>query len=122
MVTEIKLTNEQINKALDAYNEMGPMILKESTEFHGQLDDLYKAVGMMVVGQFYGWRVMRLITSRSVWGKAVKLFGDPKTLMPERGYLWKKSLGLRAVDKLDDYWKVIQGHATVDPEIKRMAS
>lgn len=88
------------------------------TDFKGQLDDLYKVVGMLVVGQLYGWRVMRLVASRSVWTNSIKFFGDPKLLMPERGNLWQKSVGLRAVDALDAYWDVIKGVVKLPKEEK----
>lgn len=89
-----------------------------STEFKGQLDDLYKVVGMLVIGQLYGWRVMRLVASRSVWTRTIKLFGDPKLLMPERGRLAHKSLGLKAVDAVDAYWDVIKGVVKIPKQQK----
>lgn len=116
---EVKPTDEEIKKAIESINALSPTIVEECTAYHGQIDDLYRAIGMLVVGQLFGWRVMRLVTTRTVWTKAAQVFGDPKKLMVERGCLAEKSLGLRAADKLEDYWQVIQGHATVDPEIKR---
>lgn len=88
------------------------------TDFKGQLDDLYKVVGMLVVGQLYGWRVMRLVACRSVWSNSTKLFGDPKLLMPDRGRLAHKSLGLKAVDAFDAYWDVIRGVVKVPKQEK----
>jgi len=90
--------------------ELKDEIDKVSTEFHGQIDDLYQAVGMIVVGRLYGWKVMRLASPRSCWTKAFKLFGDPKKLMPERGLLAHKSLGLRVCDAVGDYWEFVRGN------------
>jgi len=85
------------------------MIEEVSTAFVGQLDDLQAAVGMLAVGRLYGWRVTRLISSRRHWAVACKLFGDLKELLPERGVLAHKSVGLAIVDKAGGYWEVIGG-------------
>lgn len=120
MTTEVKLTQEQIIKATNDIQNQIIDIITKSTEFHGQLDDLYKAVGIVVVGQLFGWRVMRLITTRMLWSKVCKIFGDPKALMPPEGPLVNKSVGYRTLRTVEDFWEVIRGHATVDPAIKRM--
>lgn len=93
------ITDEELMKKID----------EVSGEFVGQLDDLYTVVGMIVVGRLFGWRVIRLTTTRVMWAKAVKLFGDPKQLMREREKYSVKSLGLATVDKLDAYWDVVKG-------------
>ena len=85
-----------------------------TTNFKGQLDDLTAVVGMVMVGRLYGWRVIRLVNSRRHWGLACKLFGDLKELLPDRGVLAHKSVGLTIVDKLGDYWGIIGGEASRD--------
>jgi len=94
--------------------EMMKKIDQVSTAFVGQLDDLQAAVGMLVVGRLYGWRVTRLISSKRHWSFACKLFGDLKELLPERGVLAHKSVGLEIVDKAGDYWDVVSGRGNRD--------
>jgi hypothetical protein len=89
--------------------ELNAKIEKVCEEFTGQLDDLYAAVGMVVVGRRYGWRVMRLVAPRRHWTVATRLFGDPKQLMRERGRLYSKSVGCSLIDKAGDYWGIISG-------------
>lgn len=89
--------------------ELNAKIETVCTEFSGQLDDLYAVVGMIVVGRLFGWKVMRLVSRRGHWALAAKLFGDPKTLMRERGVLAHKSVGLKICDECGKYWEVIQG-------------
>lgn len=102
--------------------ELNEKIGQVCEEFHGQLDDLYKAVGMMVVGQHYGWRVMRLVSPRSTWTLAGKLFGDPKEWMRERGRLAHKSVGLKIVDAVGDYWSFVRsGHVSTLSQEQRKA-
>ena len=78
-------------------------------EFSGQLPDLCQIVGVVVVGRLFGWRVVRLAVSRRVWSMTIKAFGDPKKLMPERGLLAYKSVGLKITDELGEYWSLISG-------------
>jgi len=99
--------------------ELMAKIDEVSGAFVGQIDDLYKVVGMIVVGRLYGWRVMRLITSGPLWKSAFKLFGDPKELMPQRGKYSHKSIGLRVVDEIGGYWDVIKGIVRVKSELKK---
>jgi hypothetical protein len=85
----------------------------------GQLDELYEAVGMVMVGRLYGWRVMRLATSQRVWAHVKLLFGDPKDLMPERGVFSHKSVGLNACDKIGEYWAVVKRHVEIPAGSKK---
>lgn len=88
--------------------------------FHGQIDHLYEAVGMIVIGRLFGWRVMRLASSRRCWTTATKLFGDPKELMREREKYAYKSFGLKVVEMAGDYWEVIRGHRPVSMDERRI--
>lgn len=77
--------------------------------FTGQLDQFYEAVGMVYMGRLMGWRVMRLVASRRCWALSVELFGDLKTELPERGAYAYKSVGLKIVDEIGGYWKIVKG-------------
>ena len=97
------ITDEELNAKIEQVCE----------DFTGQIDDLYVAVGMIVVGRLYGWRVMRLAAPRKVWTNATRYFGDPKVLMREKGRLYKKSIGCALVDKTGEYWSYIKGHTSM---------
>jgi hypothetical protein len=120
MTTQAHFTEAQLNKII-------PMIEAECTNFHGQLDSLYQACGLMVAGQLFGWRVMRLISVRSNWRLASKLFGkydeqgDIKRLMPEYGLLKDKSVGLKMIEDISQYWEVIQGIQSIPKADKKAA-
>ncbi len=78
-------------------------------DFRGQFPDLYQLVGAVVLGRLFGWRVVRLTVSRSTWTKITRLFGDPKQWMPDEGRLAYKSVGLRMVKQIGDYWGFVKG-------------
>ena len=91
-------------------DELDIRIEQVCKEFKGQIPDLYQMVGIVIVGRMFGWRVVRLTASRSMWARVTRTFGDPKIWMPERGLLAHKSCGLALVDKLGDYWNFINGN------------
>lgn len=93
--------------------ELMAKIDQVSGEFKGQIDDLYTAIGMIMMGRLFGWRVLRLTSSRSQWARATRLFGDLKELMPERGKYAHRSMGLAIADKLGSYWDVVKGIVSV---------
>ena len=79
-------------------------------QFRGQIDDLSGAVGLVMLGRMFGWRVVRLTLPRRTWATATKLFDcDLKQLLPERGRYAHKSLGLNIVDQIGGYWDFIRG-------------
>lgn len=93
-------------------------IKKVSTGFHGQIDDLYKAVGMIIVGRLFGWKVMRLASPRSTWVKATKLFGDPKLMMDDEGELAHKSFALNLIKDTTEFWDYVRGDKAM-PSFKK---
>lgn len=102
------MTDEELMKKID----------EVSGSFRGQIDDLYVAIGMIVMGRLFGWRVVRLTSSRRQWARANNIFGDLKLLMPERGKYAHKSIGLALVDQLGTYWDVVKGIVSV-PMVER---
>lgn len=94
-------------------DELMTKIDQVSGDFTGQLDDLYKIVGMIVIGRFYGWRVVRLVSTRGLWKKANDYFGDVKDYMPERGLYAHKSVGLRICDTAGEYWDYVKGASNI---------
>ena len=99
--------------------ELMQKIEEVTKEYKGDISHLYEAVGMIVIGRLFGWRVMRLSTSSRVWGDAKKLFGDPKDLMLERERYAYKSVGLKIVDTAGEYWEVIKRHKAMPMNERR---
>jgi hypothetical protein len=116
MKTESEIINEAFNP------EIQKMIFDVSANYTGQMDDLYQAVGMLVVGRFYGWRVMRIAGTRPNWKTANQLFGDLKTLMAEREEFAYRSLGLKMSDELGQYWEIIRGQEKIPDAQKKALS
>lgn len=79
-------------------------------EFNGDLDELESAIGMLVFGRHYGWRVMLLIHSPNTIRNLLKILGIKAcaTYCPK----WACSPTLNAwrlVDGTQNFWKVVRG-------------
>ncbi len=80
-------------------------------EFDGNLNDLGSAIGMLLLGRRYGWRVILLIHSPNTIRKYSKILGvkNLRDLMPEVGDLAHRSNAWRLVDGTANFWKVVRG-------------
>lgn len=87
------------------------VIDKAVDNFHGNLDDLESAIGMLMVGRYYGWRVVLLIHSQSTVRKYLKILGlkNLRDVLPEVGTLAHRSNAWRLVDGTENFWKVVRG-------------
>lgn len=108
MITEQELVSELMP------DELAKRLVHAMAEFEGSFDDLIEAVGMIVVGRVYGWKVMRLVSSRRRWQMASKWIGDPKLLANDVGKLADRSLGWRTVGHLKGFWDFVSGRASRD--------
>lgn len=97
-------------------DEVARKIVRGCHEYIGQIDHFYEAVGMVVVGQLFGYRVMRLVSSRRCWATASKIFGDLSNgqIMPEKGDCTHRSLGYSIVKEIGGYWEIISGKKSRD--------
>jgi hypothetical protein len=99
--------------------ELLEKIERVNEDFHGQADDLFIIVGMIVAGRRYGWRVVRLASSRRHWSLATKHFGDLKQLMLSEGDLAYKSRALKVLNSMRDFWEVVRGHKQMPLDDRR---
>lgn len=102
--TLLKLTKEQ-----------DQLILKKVEEFRGQSSIVENALGALIIGQHYGWRVLKIIHSPSTYKKYEKILGiEFQELCPEDTKLSSKSLGYKMAKKLKSFWSVVMGKTKVE--------
>lgn len=79
--------------------------------FDGNLDDLESAIGMLMLGRHYGWRVILLIHSPTTVRKYLKILGlkNLREVLPEVGVLAHRSNAWRLLDGTKNFWKVVRG-------------
>jgi hypothetical protein len=89
--------------------------LKESAEaYRGDLRLFQSAVGALLVGKLYGWRILRIVLAPISYRKYEKILGIRfRDYCQERTALSDKSVGLKIADYMGDFWKVAEGIVSV---------
>ena len=80
-------------------------------QYDGNLDEIESAVGMLMLGRYYGWRVLLLAHSPNTIRKYQKILGikSLKDVLPEVGMLAHRSDAWRLVEVTQNFWKVVRG-------------
>jgi hypothetical protein len=80
-------------------------------QYDGNLDELESAVGMLMLGRYYGWRVLLLVHSPNTVRKYQKILGlkSLKEALPEVGRLAHRSDAWRLVEGTRNFWKAVRG-------------
>lgn len=105
-------------------DEVERLICRASWEFHGQADDLYMAIGCLVVGRLYGWRILRLTLSPKNYARYQRIlalgldepgeFHFNKWMRAEERLAYK-SIGLKLANLAGDFWAAVKGRFTDMP-------
>lgn len=89
--------------------------------YKGDLVELSNAIGAVKLGHRFGWRVLRITISSKTYTKHQRILGlDFKQVLPELTEDSKRSAGYQLVTKLNNFWDVVRGVASIDPKIKTM--
>lgn len=84
-------------------------------KFVGDMGELESALGMLRVGQQYGWRVMYLIHSKATIRKYEEILGiSVKEEFPEEGPSSLRNNGYRLFKKLGNFWKIVSGEQKIE--------
>lgn len=104
------------------------LICRAAWEFKGQADDLCMAVGCLVVGRLFGWRVLRIILDGKDYAKYQRILAlgldEPGEFhfnkwMREKDRLSYKSVGLKLVTTAGDFWAAVKGRLSDLPIHRR---
>lgn len=90
-------------------------ILQQMEDFRGIGTTLESALGALVMGQYFGWRVLKLFHNPATYRKYEKVLGiEFKDVCPEITELGKKkSIGYAITEKLQSFWAVVMGRRKV---------
>lgn len=107
---------------LSSQRKLSPAELKKLNEieqvaiasFSGELGELESALGMLRLGQQYGWRVMYLIHSKATIRKYEEILDiRVKEEFPEAGPSAQRNNGYRLIQKIGNFWKVVSGEKKI---------
>lgn len=106
---------EKIQRLLVLDDEAEQRILQNMKEFRGVGTTLESALGALVLGQFFGWRVLKILHNPATYRKYEKVLGiEFKNLCPEiTDFGQKKSIGYAITEKLGSFWAVVMGKRKV---------
>ena len=83
--------------------------------FHGGLDELEAALGMLRIGHHVGWKVLVLIHNKRTIRKYESILGiSVREFFPEEGPSADRSLGYTVAKKLGNFWKAVSGELKIE--------
>lgn len=91
------------------------IITRATESFHGQIDELENAIGMLMTGRLFGWRVLIIMHNKRTIRKYEEILGiNIREMFPPEGPLAYKSLGYKIARKVSNFWKVVSGDVKID--------
>lgn len=102
-------------KLLVLEDEDEQTILQHMREFRGIGTTMESALGALVIGQYFGWRVLKLLHNPATYRKYEKVLGvEFQKVCPEITEMGKKkSIGYAITEKLGSFWAVVMGKRKV---------
>jgi hypothetical protein len=84
--------------------------------YQGDLTQLERAIGTLIAGRQFGWKVLLLVHDRKTIAKCGEILNvDFQEVLPAEGKFAHKSLGWAAAQKVASFWKAVKGEY---PEVK----
>ena len=103
-----KLSDDQRNQLVDIEGNA-------IAGFTGQLDELESALGMLLMGHHFGWKVLYLIHSKKTIRKYEDILGIKiRDIFLETGPSSYRSVGLTLAMKASNFWKVVSGEEKIE--------
>lgn len=85
------------------------------TRFSGVFDELEKAIGMLMMGDYVGWKVLVLVHNKRTVRKYEEILGiNVREFFPEEGPIAMRSLGYELAIKLGNFWKAVSGDIPIE--------
>lgn len=100
---------------LNLSEEQEQTILKNIKEFKGVGTTLESALGALIMGQYFGWRVLKILHNPMTYRRYEKILGLKfQDVCPEETqYSEAKSVGYAITKKLGSFWAVVMGKRKV---------
>lgn len=83
--------------------------------FSGTIDELEKAIGMLYMGDYIGWKVLVLVHNKRTIRKYEEILDiNVREFFPEEGPIAMRSLGYDITKKVGNFWKAVSGDVPVE--------
>jgi hypothetical protein len=95
--------------------ELVQIIHSAISRFAGSSEELEKSVGMLMVGDYVGWKVLVIWHNKRTIRKYEEILGiNIREFFPEVGSIAMRSVGYDIAMKLGSFWKVVSGDVSVE--------
>jgi hypothetical protein len=95
--------------------ELAHIVNVAISKFAGGLDELEKAIGMLMIGDYLGWKVLVIIHNKRTVRKYEEILDiNIREFFPEEGPISKRSVGYNLALKLGNFWKVVSGDVSIE--------
>lgn len=96
-------------------DEQNAQLQKSLAEFKGHVSTIETAIGAIVIGQRYGWRVLRMVHSANTMKKYEAAIGlSYEDICPEVTDLSERNIGYRVSKAIGKYWDIVMGRHKVE--------
>lgn len=83
--------------------------------FSGLFDELEKAIGMLMLGDYVGWKVLVMVHNKRTIRKYEEILGiKVREFFPEEGPVAMRSIGYEMAVKLGNFWKAVSGDIPIE--------
>lgn len=95
--------------------ELAHVVNGALNRFSGIADELEKALGMLMLGDYLGWKVLVLIHNKRTVRKYEEILGiSIREFFPEEGPIALRSLGYSVAKDLGNFWKAVSGDVPIE--------
>lgn len=90
------------------WQKINDIVENASKKYTGDMAVLETAVGALVLGQFFGWRVLRIMHGSAAYAKYQRILGVRFIeVCPDHTKLSRRNNGYRWTEDFGNYWKAI---------------
>jgi len=91
-------------------NELLTHAYKIAETKRGDMDEIESAIGMLIMGHHYGWKVMYLIHSQRTIKHYEDILGVKiREVLPEVGAQAHRSRAWKLAQGFSNFWKIVKG-------------
>lgn len=102
----------------DRIDQLHDIEIKAIANFSGALDELEAAIGLLHMGDHFGWKPLVLIHNKRTLRKYEGILDiNLREFFPEEGPSAERLLGYVIAKKLGNFWKAVNGEVK-DEELK----
>lgn len=102
-------------RAIDRESELIRIEREAIADFQGQLDELFAALGMLRMGDYFGWRVLVFLHNKRTIRKYEEILKiDVRQFFPAEGSQSHRSIGYALANKIGNFWKAVSGDIKIE--------